>query len=467
MDIEKTTTKVFASSTVTKVISFVAIAYFSAVLGASGIGIYFLFEAVVGVVSIPSNLGIHKAVAKRISEGENQGKFLTTAIIFKLIPLGVVGGVLYVFRALVQNYIGITAIYYILIYLFINQYFKLSQKILQGERKVEISAYLRFFEKVLFLIIGSVLVYLNTSPISLMMAKIVSELVILMGAGLAIDTAPKWPDMKSVKSLTDYSRYSLISHVGGYTYNWMDVLMIGYFMAPSYVGAYEVAWRITKISSLSGAVGTTIFPEISRLQAEEKFNEISTILRDSVYAGLYLVIPSLIGGAILASELLETIYGEEFVIASIALIILLLEKVFHSMHKIYAESLQAVDRPDLSAIATLLAVFINLLLNFTLIPMFGIGGAATATLISFASNTLIHMYLLNKLINITFPVNRIIVSFGSALAMGSIVYIYTFVLGQLSLVELVIGILLGAFIYIGLTLQNRDVRAHINRHIPI
>jgi O-antigen/teichoic acid export membrane protein len=466
MDIEKTTTKVFGSSTATKVISFVTIAYFSTVLGASGIGIYFLFVAVVGISSIPSNLGIHKAVAKRISEGENQGGFLSTAMIFKLVPLGIVVGVLYIFRSTVQNYVGVSAIDYILLYLVINQYFKLSQKILQGERKVEISAYLRFSEKLVFLIIGSLLIYFNESPISLMIAKVASEFVVLMGAWIVIDITPEWPNMTTAKSLIDYSRYSLISHVGGYTYNWMDVLMIGYFLPPSYVGAYEVAWRLTKISSLSGAVGTTIFPEISRLRAEEKFDEISIILRDSVYAGLYLVIPSLIGGAILSAELLETIYGDEFAIASVSLVILLFEKVFHSMHKIYGESLQAVDRPDLSAIATLFAIIINLLLNITLIPIFRIEGAATATLLSFASNTLLHIYFINNIIDINIPTKKIVVSLRSALVMGIVVYIYIVSLGPLSMIELVIGVLLGSFVYFVFTLQNIEVRSHMKRYIP-
>jgi O-antigen/teichoic acid export membrane protein len=465
MDIEKTTSKVFGSTTATMVVSFATIAYFSTILGAGGIGVYFLFEAVIGIAGIPSNLGIDKALSKRLSEGENQGEFLSAAVLVKVVPLVVVGSVLYAFQVQVQNYVGAPAITYILIFLFINQYYKTSQKILQGERKVATSAYLRFGEKILFLIIGTSMLTLEKSPEGLMIAKIMSEAILIVGTGVVMDTKFQWPNLGVTSSLLDYSRYSLISHIGGYTYNWMDILLIGYFLSPEFVGAYEIAWRITKITSLSGAVGTTIFPEISRLHAREEFEKITSILYDSIFASLYLVIPALIGGALLSSEILGTIYGEEFTIASVALIILLIEKVFHSIHKVLGESLQAVNRPDLAAVSSVIAIAINLGLNFILIPIFGISGAATATCLSFTVNTLLHMYFLSDEIKIQLPFRKLLVSAGASVIMGLLVYAYVSYFGDLTLIELMVCVSLGGVVYVGLTMQNDRVRKQMQRYI--
>lgn len=58
---------------------------------------------------------------------------------------------------------------------------------------------------------------------------------------------------------------------------------------------------------------------------------------------------------------------------------------------VFGRSLQAVNRPDLAARATIVGVALNLVLNVVLVWEFGITGAAVATMVaSLVSGLLLH-----------------------------------------------------------------------------
>nr|WP_244880104.1 polysaccharide biosynthesis C-terminal domain-containing protein [Natrinema pellirubrum] len=61
----------------------------------------------------------------------------------------------------------------------------------------------------------------------------------------------------------------------------------------------------------------------------------------------------------------------------------------------------------MAAYATIASISLNLLLNIVLIWEFGIVGAAIATTISFAANTTLHIYYLNRFIDINLPLKEV------------------------------------------------------------
>lgn len=123
------------------------------------------------------------------------------------------------------------------------------------------------------------------------------------------------------------------------------------------------------------------------------------------------------------------------------------EKILQAIHTVLGRSLQAIDRPDLAAYATVVAVIINIALNIILIWYFGIAGAALATGLSFAVNTALHGYYLNQFVNINIPYREVGWSLISALIMGSAVYAIRSSVGITSPLELCIIIIIGVVVY--------------------
>lgn len=66
-------------------------------------------------------------------------------------------------------------------------------------------------------------------------------IALITGVGEA-ETPFGRPSMDHARSLIGYGIYSVIPSVEGEIHNWMDITLIGVFMSPAAVAAYEVAW---------------------------------------------------------------------------------------------------------------------------------------------------------------------------------------------------------------------------------
>ncbi|GAA0668926.1 hypothetical protein GCM10009020_13500 [Natronoarchaeum mannanilyticum] len=203
----------------------------------------------------------------------------------------------------------------------------------------------------------------------------------------------------------------------------MDVALLGLFLTQSDVSIYEVSWRVTAIVMLLGqSVATTIFPQVSKWDADGAHERIENLLPQAVAPVLLLVIPAFMGTIVLSQEILSVVFGSEYAVGQLVLIILMGEKVIQSVHIILGTALQGIDRPDLAARAAIIAIFLNLVLNIVLILQYGIVGAAVATGLSFIANSLLHAYYLSQFVNIRLPWQEIGATVVASIGMGSIVF---------------------------------------------
>jgi len=120
-----------------------------------------------------------------------------------------------------------------------------------------------------------------------------------------------------------------------------------------------------------------------------------------------------------------------------------------------------MDRPDLRAVAVLVSIFLNIILNFILVRWIGSIGAAIATTVSFAVSTVIIVYYLSKLITIEPPYREILSCFVSASIMASILFILRQKTGIRSLSVVISFVLLGGVLYITTVLAFPTIRGHI------
>ena len=111
-------------------------------------------------------------------------------------------------------------------------------------------------------------------------------------------------------------------------------------------------------------------------------------------------------------------------------------------------SLNALNRPKDAFWITVIAAIANILLNIVLIPIFGISGAAVATLIAMTFNALGAMYLVSRVISVNFeygPVKNIIYAAG---CMGIFLLVIHFVLSFTHVALLLSVVIIGAGIYL-------------------
>ena len=455
MDIKKSTVKIFVARTVGFVASFGGIVFFSRTLGAQQMGVFFLFQACLNVLSYAADFGLRGAVEKRVSEGNRMGRVISTGIVVKTIPIVLISALILVFRSEINEYTGQRVAKFLLIGIAVHEFFQFTIRVLNGELNVEKTAVILASRHFVWISIGSVFVLRGWGVRGMIIGYLLGYALMTALGALRVSTSIRPPTVEQARSLVRYAKYDAITGGGWRLYSWIDVLIIGFVLSQAAVGAYEIAWKVAGITMLFGeAIRTTIFPQISQWYENGHRKRVESLLSTVLTPSLFFVIPSFFGAIFLSEELLREVFGPDFAVASGVLIVFMGQKLFQAVDQVYGRTLQAIDRPDLAAYATVAGVVANLGLNIVLVLSFGIIGAAFATALSYGIMAVIRVRFLSHHIQIELPTREIawctVSSAGMAvvvLGVKSVVVIR----GLLAVLELVA---LGGAVFVGLWLVH-------------
>ncbi|MFD1571291.1 polysaccharide biosynthesis C-terminal domain-containing protein [Halorubrum laminariae] len=462
MDLRGAIFKLFSARVLLSIIGFGGIAYFTQVLGADAIGSFFLFQTVIGLTAIGSNLGLRRAAEKELSAGEDPGEVMATTVVltsFLLIPF--VAGIL-IAQPVLDTYIGIKGVsLYVALGLVATQARRLVIRLLAGQMRVGQTASLRIIGKLVWIIVGVALILTGLDALAILIGFIAGDLAIVLGALVRLDLAYAKPSVKRARSLLSFGYYIMLRSSGSYIYSWMDVAILGFFVPTAHVGAYEIAWRVAAASlQLTNAIRETIFPKISEMDANGAVGEIRTLVYRWIQPPVYLIIPGIFGTLVLGESVLRLPFGEEVAIATPVLVIFMGEKVIRTGHLLFTATIYAMDQPELGYRAEVTALSLNLILNLALIPPFGILGAALATTSSSGVAALISGFYLDQMIDLDIPLRLFGWSTMSAILMGVGVYVIEPYLLP-DWVGLSIGVMTGVLLYGLLMAANAPVREEI------
>jgi len=121
-----------------------------------------------------------------------------------------------------------------------------------------------------------------------------------------------------------------------------------------------------------------------------------------------LALPVLISYFLFPSYIMG-VFGENFKVGAMSLIILSIGQFFNAMSGSVGQVLNMTDREQILRNTTIIAALTNLILNYVLIPEYGINGAAFSTAISgILWNLLCVIYIYKKMgiLVIYLPIKR-------------------------------------------------------------
>jgi stage V sporulation protein B len=117
-----------------------------------------------------------------------------------------------------------------------------------------------------------------------------------------------------------------------------------------------------------------------------------------------VVLPTGLGVGFFAKDIVTLIFGDSFVYAVLPLQILIIGTVIFGLVKAIGSSLAGIGRVDVNLKITAFGAMVNIILNFLLIPLYGIVGAAIATITSFIIIALSIIYLTITIMHIKIDV---------------------------------------------------------------
>lgn len=408
MNITDSSTRIFISETIISASVFIGITFFARELGPVSIGIFFLFQAILNVLTSASDLGSGMAVEKRISEGSNPSDILATGLLIRISTVSLIVFGILLLRSPLNRYIGADFALHLAAAVVFAAFGELAISVLQGELRVGETAVLNLTRHISWVAVGFVLFFFGFGTEGLIYGLLFGVIAMSLWAAKRISIPIGRPSQKYARSIFDFAKYSFMGSIAWQIHNWMDILIIGWLLAQADVGTYEVAWRVAGVSViLSRAIAVAVLPQISAWQATDETRRIEDLLRDAITPSLGLIIPAVFGVVVLSREILGVLFGSEYISGWLILIVLIVGKLPEGIQAIVARYLQGLNRPDLEARATIVATALNLVLNIVLISQFGLIGAAIATTVSYAAGTVMRLRYLSWLIRIRFPYREV------------------------------------------------------------
>ncbi len=228
----------------------------------------------------------------------------------------------------------------------------------------------------------------------------------------------------------------------------IDTLMLGKFVEASYLGYYRAALGLVlSIATLIPlALMLPIFTQIKGRRLKRAFAKLSRVI-------LIFSIPATIGMILLARNFVRVVYGAEYLPSVIPLYALSFLILVASLNSLYEPLFPAKERQKTLAKFIIIALVLNILLNYFLIksflnfgPEYAILGAGVATLIS-------RVFLLSSLaiksksaFGVKIPKNNYLKPLLAGLVMAVFLIIFNYFV-NLNLILGIIEVISGAIIY--------------------
>jgi O-antigen/teichoic acid export membrane protein len=462
MNIKESVAKLFSGSVLNAIIQFAAIVGFTQALGAGAVGSFFIYQAVIGMLGIPVDLGTSRASEKRLSANEPPGEVISTVVLLKAaltVPWIVA---LFLATPYVEQYVGIPGIVpLVVVGLVASQAERLALRLLAGQLRVAQNALLQVLGQLVWVGGGFVLIDAGWGATAIIASLVLGYATTILGALVRLDLAVGWPRLSRARDLMNFGRYVFIGDVGSYIYQWMDVAVLRLFVPLPLIGAYEIAWRVASISTLlTQAIRASLFPQISAWYSEDRLDKIESAFFTWMQVPLYLTIPAFAGAVVLGEDVLGTLFGPQVTVAYPVLVIFMLESILRSVQLVVGPSLFAMDQPQLGYRGSAAAIVTNLTLNFALIPVFGLIGAAVATTLGAAVAAAVAIWYVSDFVTLRVPWSRVGWSALSATVMAGIVFGIRTLLPPGAL-RLAVGVGAGAAIYFLLLLAQRGIRVEL------
>lgn len=146
------------------------------------------------------------------------------------------------------------------------------------------------------------------------------------------------------------------------------------------VGFYTAAVVLVKVPYLLlFGLNTTLFPVVAQSLWDPTYSKAKFYISRSLRYALLIVTPTAFVTAATSRELILLIYTSQYISASEPLRILIFGYVFASIFMIASTVIMAVGKPRIAMGIVFLMVGLDFVLNYALIPQFGLTGAALAT----------------------------------------------------------------------------------------
>jgi O-antigen/teichoic acid export membrane protein len=379
-------------------IGFVIAIVLAKMLGPSGYGTYAFVMALVGFVAIPSELGIPGLAVREIAvmnarkDWSHMRGFIVrahqTIAVMCLAIVAVAAAALLIWGHHVDP-ARRTCMWLSLLIVPLVSLGALRSAMLRGLRKVVLGQLPEQIIRPLTLLTLILLLPLFgtelTTPVGVMSVQIISvATAFLCGVVLFVRTRPAElvsaePQFRRdtlLKSSIPFGLSAAMQLINGRT----DILVLGIFREDTDVGVYRVAVQLALIMVFAiQAVNAIQAPHIAHLYAKGDLEKLQTMITKSSHAMALYALVILLAILFFGEGIIRFFFGAQYVAAYVPLVIIAFGQLVNVTMGSVASLLNMTGHERDTSRIVFLGALVNVTLNFSLTPLWGMTGAAVAT----------------------------------------------------------------------------------------
>lgn len=376
-------------------------------LGADAYGKYATVMAAFTLISVLATSSTNEGVRKYLAEERSVLEWKSKVFSYYLrltVLVGIAAALVVALGAwtgLVSRVLGseYTLFFYLAaILLFFRQFRGFIEKALMGLQLESISEPLRVAYEIGFAAGAILLAYLGYGVAGVLFGNIIAAtLLAVVGFMVIAKRLEPWseflrPDASVPRrELLRFNGYAVLFTFTLTSLYQVDILLLEIFTTSEQTGYYKAAIVLVQFLWLAPrAVQGVLVQSVSDLWNQQALQRITMLSTRATRYTLLLTALLAIGLAVLADTFVPLYYGPEFTPAVDPILFLLPGTVGFAVARPLFSISQAKGKMEVVAACTGAAAVLNLVLNFLLIPRYGMLGAATATSIGYGILPLFH-----------------------------------------------------------------------------
>lgn len=376
-------------------------------------GLLFLAMSIFGVAVLFCSLGLANSAARYIAEyreskPEQVRHILITALKFNLGTITVVAAALALSANEIASHLGEPTLAPLLIvgvgYVAFRSLMTYITKMLQGFSRVDLSAGVGAVSSVGLIVFVVGFLALGLGPFGALVGYVMASGVAVAVGGFVLYTqfyrefpAPEAPESGLSRRILEYSLPLTATRSANVLDKQIDTVLIAYFIDSVAVGYYTLGKQLTEFLIVPAtSLGFTLAPAYGEQKANEALTDAAEIFETSFKYTTAPYIAAAAGVFLVAEPAVRLIFGAAYLGAVPVIQIFSLYVPLRAIDKITSDGLDYLGRARERAIAKAVTAGANFFLNIALIPIYGVVGAAGATVFTYALLVGVELYVVHS-----------------------------------------------------------------------
>lgn len=376
--------------------------YVARYLGPEQFGIYSYAVAFVALFGAIARLGLDGIVVRDlVNHPEERDTYLGTAFWLKLIGSLVTIGLLAIAVQLTGNDATTNLYIFIIASGLIFQSFDVVDFYFQSRVLSKYVSISRLVQLALSSILKLYFVFTQADLFWFVVVSLVDQVSLALSLAIAywrqrVGSFFGRFDLSTAKAMLINSWPLILSGIAISLYMRIDQIMIKEMLGEREVGLYSAAVRLSEAwYFVSVIVTTSLFPAILNAKKlnpklyDERLQRLYAIM---IYSAVGVALPV----AFMAESIVVTLYGIHYQDAGLVLAIHIWAGIFVALGVVNGSWFLAENLQKVATLNTLIGAAVNVILNYFLIPIYGIAGVAFATLVSYGVAAYLSLFLYEK-----------------------------------------------------------------------